>query len=121
MEVTWLKHAARRDKARIMHRPFGAQLAYAAFFWPALAAASAGEIAQSMTAQFLGFDDPADESAEQEPEGITPNKIALDLHTVRLRDFSVAKKGVPTLLCFVQACALGSRMTRAVRRTPRFS
>jgi poly(3-hydroxyalkanoate) synthetase len=94
--MTWLKQA---DKALIMDRPFGAQLAYAAFFWPALAAASAGEIAQSMTAQFLGLDNTADEPAEQEPEGITPNKIALDLHTVRLRDFSVAKKGVPTLLC----------------------
>ncbi len=35
----------------------------------------------------------------QEPEGATPSKIALELHTVRLRDFTTVKSGVPTLLC----------------------
>ncbi|MGE5151480.1 MAG: alpha/beta fold hydrolase, partial [Rhodospirillaceae bacterium] len=34
-----------------------------------------------------------------EPKWATPNTIALELKTVRLRDFSTAKDGVPTLLC----------------------
>ena len=64
-------------------------------FWPALAALSAFEIASSIRAQFLGLDADGD----QEPEGATPSKIALELRTVRLRDFTVVKSGVPTLLC----------------------
>jgi poly(3-hydroxyalkanoate) synthetase len=69
------------------------------FFWPALAAASAGEIASSLTAQFLGASGDAGDHTPREPEGATPSKIALELHTVRLRDFTVAQDGVPALLC----------------------
>ena len=47
--------------------------------------------------RFLGLD--TDDRAAQEPDGVTPGKIALDLQTVRLRDYSVAESGVPTLLC----------------------
>src|ERR1700681_1892708 len=80
-----------------MHR---GQFPYSAFFWPALAAASAGEIASSFAAHFLGFSGDADDDhIRQEPEGATPSKIALELHTVRLRDFTMIKSGVPTLLC----------------------
>src|ERR1700682_1570944 len=79
-----------------MHR---GQFPYSAFFWPALAAASAGEIASSFAAHFLGFSGDADGPTPQEPEGATPSKIALELHAVRLRDFTVAQRGVPTLLC----------------------
>src|SRR6267154_4877576 len=80
-----------------MHR---GQFPYSAFFWPALAAASAGEIASSFAAQFLGFSGDADgDHTPQEPEGATPSKNALELHAVRLRDFTVAQSGVPTLLC----------------------
>src|SRR6202023_1853277 len=83
-----------------MHRYRGGQFPYSAFFWPALAAASAGEIASSFAAHFLGFSGDADgDHTLQEPEGATPSKIALDLHAVRLRDFTVAKSGVPPLLC----------------------
>jgi len=76
------------------------QFPYAAFFWPALVAASAGEIASSFAAHFLGSsgDDDGDRTP-QEPEGATPSKIALELHSVRLRDFTMVKGGVPTLLC----------------------
>ncbi len=81
-----------------MHRHLGGQFPYAALFWPALAAASAVETASSLAAQFLGFDADGDR-AVQEPEGATPGEIALELHTVRLRDFTVVKSGVPTLLC----------------------
>jgi poly(3-hydroxybutyrate) depolymerase len=67
----------------------GGEFPYAAFFWPALAASS-------MAANILGI---SDADAPQEPEGFTPSKIALDLHTARLRDFTTAESGVATLLC----------------------
>ncbi len=35
----------------------------------------------------------------QEPEGATPGRIALQLRTVRLRDFTTVESGVPALLC----------------------
>src|SRR6266478_4566540 len=83
-----------------MDRYPGGQFPYAAFFWPALAAASAGEIGSSFAAHFLGFSGDADgDHTPQEPEGATPSKIALELHAVRLRDFTVAQRGVSTLLC----------------------
>jgi poly(3-hydroxybutyrate) depolymerase len=82
-----------------MHQHLGDQFPYAAFFWPALAAVSAGEMTSSLAAHFLGFDAAGDDHAAQEPEGATPGKIALELHTVRLRDYTLAESGIPTLLC----------------------
>ena len=83
-----------------MNRYLGDQLPYAAFFWPALVAASAAEIASSITGQFLEFSgDAAGDRTPQEPEGATPSKIAIELPAVRLRDFTVVANGVPTLLC----------------------
>jgi poly(3-hydroxyalkanoate) synthetase len=80
-----------------MHRHVGGQFPYAAFFWPALAVASAGEAASSIAARFLGLDDGGD--AAQEPQGATPGKTVLELQSVRLHDFTVVDSGVPTLLC----------------------
>jgi len=83
-----------------MDRYPGGQFPYSAFFWPALAAASAGEIASSFAAHFLRFSGDADgDHTPQEPEGATPSTVALELHAVRLRDFTMVKSGVPTLLC----------------------
>ena len=83
-----------------MDRHLGGQFPYTAFFWPALVAASAAETASSIAAQFLEFSgDARGDRNPQEPEGATPSKIALELHTVRLRDFTMVKSGVPALLC----------------------
>jgi poly(3-hydroxybutyrate) depolymerase len=81
-----------------MDRHLGGQFPYAAFFWPALAAMSAGEAMSSIAAQFLGLDAGADRVAP-EPEGATQRQTALELQSVRLHDFTVVDSGVPTLLC----------------------
>jgi poly(3-hydroxybutyrate) depolymerase len=82
-----------------MYRHSGDQFPYAAFFWPALAAASAGA-ASSMAAHLLGLSGEADgDHAAQEPQGATPSEIALELNTVRLLDFATVETGTPTLLC----------------------
>ena len=82
-----------------MDRYLGGQFPYAAFFWPALVAASAAETASSVAAQFMEFSGDAGDRTSQEPQGATPSKIALELHAVRLRDFTTVGSGVPTLLC----------------------
>ena len=68
--------------------------------WPAFAAASASDIAALLARHFasLALGD-ADSPAPREPAWATPNTIALELDTVRLRDFSTAKDGIATLLC----------------------
>jgi poly(3-hydroxybutyrate) depolymerase len=83
-----------------MGRDPGGEFPYAALFWPALVAASAAETASSIAARMLEFAPDADDArTAQEPEGATPGRIALELNTVRLRDFTTAESGVPTLLC----------------------
>ena len=81
-----------------MERIPGGQFPYAALFWPALAAASASETASFMTAQFLEMMGSGDRTP-QPPEGATASEIALDLQAVRLRDFSLVQRGIPTILC----------------------
>src|SRR3984893_17707431 len=99
-DVTPFETCRHRAFPQKMDRYPGGQFPYAAFFWPALVAASAAETASSIAAHFLGVSGDADgDHTPQEPEGATPSKIALELHAVRLRDFTVAQSGVPTLLC----------------------
>jgi poly(3-hydroxybutyrate) depolymerase len=83
-----------------MYEPTGRQNPYLAFMWPALAAASASEFAAAVGKQFVGFAVGAEDGpAPGEPKWATPNSIALELKTVRLRDFSTAESGIPALLC----------------------
>ena len=82
-----------------MYEPTGRQLPHLAFLWPALAAASASEIAGSIAKQFISLTGAEVGPATCEPDWATPNTIALELKTVRLRDFTNAQEGEPTLLC----------------------
>lgn len=68
--------------------------------WPAFAAASASEFAALLAKHFISLGMSAGDSpAPDEPIWATPNTIALELNSVRLRDFSIAKNGIATLLC----------------------
>jgi poly(3-hydroxyalkanoate) synthetase len=68
--------------------------------WPAFAAAWASDFAALMAKRFAGLAMGADDGpTADEPKWATPNKIALELKAVRLRDFSTAENGIPTLLC----------------------
>lgn len=68
--------------------------------WPAFAAASASEFAALLAKHFISLGMGAGNSpAPHEPIWATPNTIALELNSVRLRDFSIAKNGIATLLC----------------------
>jgi poly(3-hydroxyalkanoate) synthetase len=84
-----------------MDEPGKSQFSYLPFLWPAaFAAASASEAAALVAEQFAQLAVGAiGEAPLQEPPWATPNAIALDLKAVRLRDFSTAKTGTPTLLC----------------------
>jgi len=68
--------------------------------WPAFAAASASEFAALLAKHFISLGMGAGgDPAARAPTWATPNTIALELNSVRLRDFSAAKDGVATLLC----------------------
>jgi poly(3-hydroxyalkanoate) synthetase len=84
-----------------MYEPGKSQFSYLPFLWPAaFAAASASEAAALIAEQFAKLAVGAEgEAPLEEPPWATPNATALDLKAVRLRDFSTAKTGTPTLLC----------------------
>ncbi len=69
------------------------------FLWPASAAATASEmaalLARSLTALAVG----AENGAAPEPAWVTPHSIALELQSVRLRDFTTGERDRPVLLC----------------------
>jgi poly(3-hydroxyalkanoate) synthetase len=89
---------------KVMYKPAGQHNLSLAFLWPALAAASASDMAAVLARQFthlaVGFDGPS----AQEPQWATPHAITLELDSVRLRDFSPPAKelrprGFSALLC----------------------
>lgn len=82
-----------------MYEPTQNPFSQLAFLWPALAAASASEAAAQIAKQFIELAGGGAGTAATEPDWATPNRIALDLPAVRLRDFSTAESGTPTLLC----------------------
>jgi poly(3-hydroxyalkanoate) synthetase len=83
-----------------MDRTVGPRFPSVGFLWPALAAASAGELASAMAREFARLAaGPEAQADNREPAWTTPNRIALELTSVRLRDFSTQPDGIPTLLC----------------------
>ncbi len=69
------------------------------FLWPAIAAATASDMAALVARQWANLAVGPDGPVTAEPAWATPHRIALELKAVRLRDFSTATSGVPVLLC----------------------
>ncbi len=69
------------------------------YLWPLMAAASAGRFMAATIDEFAGRAVSEDEQREPEPEWTTKNRVALDLPTMRLRDFFVGSKESRTLVC----------------------
>jgi poly(3-hydroxybutyrate) depolymerase len=70
-----------------------------AFFWPAIAAAAASDMAALFAKRFAELAVGPDDAPAQEPQWATPHTITLELKTARLRDFSSSKNASPVLLC----------------------
>jgi len=82
-----------------MYEPRVHQAANLAFLWPAIAAASASELAALVAKQLTGLAVGRDGRAVEPPRWATPHTVALELSTVRLRDFSTGPKSFATLVC----------------------
>jgi poly(3-hydroxyalkanoate) synthetase len=71
-----------------------------AWLWPAVAAVSAGEAASAIARGLVGLAlGPPEAGALPEPLWATPNRIALELRSGRLRDFSRTQEGPAALVC----------------------
>lgn len=70
-----------------------------AFLWPALAAASASEFAALAAKQFVGLAVGNEKPSLREPRWFTQHRIALELKTVLLREFTSDPQAQPVLLC----------------------
>jgi poly(3-hydroxybutyrate) depolymerase len=97
-----------------MYQPANRQAANAAFVWPALVAASASEIAAHFAKQFTNLAIGSDGETAPQPKWTTPHRVALELETVKLRDFVTQSRGTPCLLCtpFALHGSLLSDLTR---------
>ena len=84
-----------------MYDPAARPSANLAFLWPAFAAAAAGDIASLIARQLADFAiGGADGQAAREPPWMTPHSVALELKTVRLRDFTIGnREQLATLVC----------------------
>ncbi len=71
-----------------------------AFLWPALAVASAGEVATAFAAEMARLAGASEETTVAEDFAwATENRVVLELPTMRLRDFSGGETGPPRLIC----------------------
>ena len=89
---------ANMDKSAAPQLP---QLPQLPLLWPAIAAASAGGFALLLAKEFanLSIEWDSRPGAREPPPWTTRNKVALELSSVRLRDFSTASDGIATLVC----------------------
>lgn len=99
MQWALLRGANGTGRCVNMHDPSIRLFSHLTFLWPVLAACSAGEFATALAKNWtdltLGHDD------EETPAAAwtTGNSVALELTTVRLRNFSLTTDGIPVLLC----------------------
>lgn len=82
-----------------MYEPAGHHIRNLAFLWPALAAATASDMAALAAKQFSNLAVGFEEEPAPPPRWATPNRLALELKTVQLRDFSTGDRHRPVLLC----------------------
>jgi poly(3-hydroxyalkanoate) synthetase len=82
-----------------MYQPASHHARNPAFMWPALLAASASELAAHFAKQFTSLAIGEDAERAPQPKWTTPHRLALELRTVQLRDFSTRADGRPCLLC----------------------
>jgi poly(3-hydroxyalkanoate) synthetase len=82
-----------------MYEPSGSQSPNLAYLWPAFVAAAASDVAAVFAKHFANLAVGPAGPPSQEPRWATPHAIALELKTVRLRDFTTEAKGPPALLC----------------------
>ena len=73
----------------------------APFLWPLVATAAVGEMTAAFLNDFAGtlLHGNLRSGQPNERAWTTPNRVALELQCMRLRDFSVGGSGVPTLIC----------------------
>jgi poly(3-hydroxyalkanoate) synthetase len=70
------------------------------FLWPALAAATASEMFSALTKELAHLAaGHSSNSMVREPRWTTPNRIALELPSMRLREFSGGGDNIATLVC----------------------
>jgi pimeloyl-ACP methyl ester carboxylesterase len=71
------------------------------YLWPLVAAAMASGAASSYFSRCVQLLSAGDGGRDASPEGFwsTPNRVVLELETMRLRDFSACTDGIPTLVC----------------------
>jgi poly(3-hydroxyalkanoate) synthetase len=106
-----------------MYEPAGHHAPNLALLWPAIAAASASEFAASFAKELTRLAVGDQEAAAPLPPWATPHRTALELKTLRLRDFSTDTLGIPTLLCAplalhsaaVSDLAIGHSLVAALR------
>ena len=82
-----------------MYDPASRHAPNAAFLLPALFAASASEMAAHFAKQFTSLAIGSETGKPPPPQWVTPHQIALQLKTVRLRDFATSSNGPACLLC----------------------
>jgi poly(3-hydroxyalkanoate) synthetase len=83
----------------MLERP-SPQFPSVAFLWPALAAEATSEFASALAREFATLAaGPATQPSDAEPQWTTPHTVALEFASVRLRDFSTARDGIPALIC----------------------
>lgn len=87
------------SRQRSMYEPVRFDLTSLALLWPAIVAGSASDMTAAVARQLADLAVGPDRPPAPEPQWTSPHTIALDLKTVRLRDFSDGGGGGAALVC----------------------